>query len=73
MCVQFLNLLALPTIPFSRRSSKNRRKSERKKHSLREGSAFEDVALLDSIREIVGTVDKLQGELSMEAPQSSLV
>ena len=30
---------------------------------MREGSAFEDVALLESIREIVGTVDRLQGEL----------
>ena len=43
------------------RSSKNRRKAERKKHSLREGSAYEDVALLEALRETVGTVDKMQG------------
>lgn len=43
------------------RSSKNRRKAERKKHSLREGSAYEDVALLEALGETVGTVDKIQG------------
>lgn len=43
------------------RSSKNRRKAERKKHSLREGSAYEDIALLEALGETVGTVDKMQG------------
>ena len=43
------------------RSSKNRRKAERKKHSLREGSVYEDVALLEALGETVGTVDKMQG------------
>ncbi|XP_069778820.1 elongator complex protein 1 isoform X2 [Narcine bancroftii] len=43
----------------SARSSKNRRKAERKKHSLKEGSPMEDVALLEALREIICTVDKL--------------
>lgn len=43
------------------RSSKNRRKAERKKHSLREGSAYEDIALLEALGETVGIVDKMQG------------
>ena len=47
----------------SSRSSKNRRKAERKKHSLREGSTFEDVALVEAVEEIVGTVDKMQDEV----------
>ena len=47
-----------------RRSSKNRRKAERKRHSLREGSAYEDVALLEALGETVGTIDKMQGQLT---------
>lgn len=47
-----------------RRSSKNRRKAERKKHSLREGSASEDVALVEALAEIVNTVDRLQDEVA---------
>ena len=46
-----------------RRSSKNRRKAERKKHSLREGSANEDIALIEALSEIVSTVDRLQDEV----------
>ena len=49
---------------FCRRSTKNRRKAERKKHSLREGSANEDVALMEAIGEIVSTVDRLQDEVT---------
>ena len=47
-----------------RRSSKNRRKAERKKHSLREGSAHEDVALLEALADIVSAVDSQQDEVS---------
>ncbi|KAM6473113.1 elongator complex protein 1 [Liasis olivaceus] len=47
----------------SARSSKNRRKAERKKHSLKEGSPLEDVALLEVLGEIVRSTDNLKGEL----------
>ncbi|MGH0185071.1 UNVERIFIED_CONTAM: hypothetical protein FKN15_017433, partial [Acipenser sinensis] len=47
----------------SARSSKNRRKAERKKHSLKEGSPLEDVALLQALGEIVRSVNKLTGEV----------
>ena len=47
-----------------RRSTKNRRKAERKKHSLREGSANEDIALMEALGEIVMTVDRLQDEVA---------
>ncbi|XP_066469477.1 elongator complex protein 1 [Tiliqua scincoides] len=47
----------------SARSSKNRRKAERKKHSLKEGSPLEDIALLEVLGEIVRSVDSLKGEL----------
>ena len=48
---------------FSRRSSKSRRKADRKKHSLREGSAHEDLALVEALSETVVTVDRLQDEI----------
>lgn len=44
-----------------RRTSKNRRKAERKKHSLKEGSPLEDVALLYALTEIIHAVEKLRG------------
>ncbi|XP_053318021.1 elongator complex protein 1 [Spea bombifrons] len=47
----------------SSRSSKNRRKAERKKHSLKEGSPLEDVALLEALGETIRTVDKLKSEV----------
>uniref|UniRef100_A0A8C5AWV3 Elongator complex protein 1 n=1 Tax=Gadus morhua TaxID=8049 RepID=A0A8C5AWV3_GADMO len=47
----------------SSRSSKNRRKAERKKWSLKEGSPLEDVALLHALADIIGTVDKIRGGL----------
>ncbi|XP_062985125.1 elongator complex protein 1 [Elgaria multicarinata webbii] len=47
----------------SARSSKNRRKAERKKHSLKEGSPLEDVALLEVLGEIVRSIDSLKGEV----------
>uniref|UniRef100_A0A4W3IAW3 Elongator complex protein 1 n=1 Tax=Callorhinchus milii TaxID=7868 RepID=A0A4W3IAW3_CALMI len=47
----------------SARSSKNRRKAERKRHSLKEGSPLEDVALVEALAEIIRTVDELTGEV----------
>ncbi|XP_048449501.1 elongator complex protein 1-like [Rhincodon typus] len=47
----------------SARSSKNRRKAERKRYSLKEGSPLEDVALLEALGEIISTLDKLTGEV----------
>ncbi|KAJ8262094.1 hypothetical protein GJAV_G00162110 [Gymnothorax javanicus] len=46
----------------SSRSSKNRRKAERKKHSLKEGSPLEDVALLHALAEIIHQIDGLREE-----------
>lgn len=47
----------------SARSSKNRRKAERKKHSLKEGSPLEDLALLEALSEIVQSTEKLKEEV----------
>uniref|UniRef100_A0A8C6NK76 Elongator complex protein 1 n=1 Tax=Nothobranchius furzeri TaxID=105023 RepID=A0A8C6NK76_NOTFU len=47
----------------SSRSSKNRRKAERKKLSLKEGSPMEDKALMHVIGEIITTVDKMREEI----------
>ncbi|XP_047675871.1 elongator complex protein 1 [Tachysurus fulvidraco] len=47
----------------SSRSSKNRRKAEGKKHSLKEGSPFEDIALLHAIIQIIHVVDKMREEI----------
>ncbi|KAM3939198.1 elongator complex protein 1 [Leptodactylus fuscus] len=47
----------------SSRSSKNRRKAERKKYSLKEGSPLEDLALLEALGEIVRTVDNVRSEV----------
>lgn len=44
-----------------RRSSKNRRKAERKRYSLKEGSPFEDIALLEVLRESVRAVETVKG------------
>ena len=49
----------------NRRSSKNRRKAERKKHSLKEGSPLEDVALLEALSEVVQGTEKLKGIFSI--------
>ncbi|XP_051785859.1 elongator complex protein 1 [Erpetoichthys calabaricus] len=48
----------------SARSSKNRRKAERKKYSLKEGSPLEDLALLQALGEIIQAIGKLSGEVS---------
>ncbi|XP_036431639.1 elongator complex protein 1 [Colossoma macropomum] len=47
----------------SARSSKNRRKAEGKKHSLKEGSPFEDIALLHALIQIIHVVDKMREEI----------
>ncbi|XP_025054852.1 elongator complex protein 1 isoform X1 [Alligator sinensis] len=44
-------------------SSKNRRKAERKRHSLKEGSPLEDIALLEALGDIVRATDALKGEV----------
>ncbi|TKS72786.1 Elongator complex protein 1 [Collichthys lucidus] len=47
----------------SSRSSKNRRKAERKKLSLKEGSPLEDKALMYALGEIITAVDKMREEV----------
>lgn len=47
----------------SARSSKNRRKAERKKHSLKEGGPLEDLALLEALKEVVQSIEKLKDEV----------
>uniref|UniRef100_A0A672QRD3 Elongator complex protein 1 n=1 Tax=Sinocyclocheilus grahami TaxID=75366 RepID=A0A672QRD3_SINGR len=55
----------------SSRSSKNRRKAEGKKHSLKEGSPFEDIALLNALTQIIIIVDKTRGELRTQQKHTS--
>lgn len=43
------------------KSAKNRRKAERKKHSLKEGSQYEDIALVEAIKDIITQANNLQG------------
>ncbi|NXN94720.1 ELP1 protein, partial [Rhinopomastus cyanomelas] len=47
----------------SARSSKNRRKAERKRYSLKEGSPFEDLALLEVLGENVRAVESVKGDI----------
>ncbi|XP_037228727.1 elongator complex protein 1 isoform X2 [Falco rusticolus] len=47
----------------SARSSKNRRKAERKRYSLKEGSPFEDTALLEVLGENVRAVETVKGDI----------
>lgn len=47
----------------SARSSKNRRKAERKKHSLKEGNPLEELALLEALNEVVQGIEKLKDEI----------
>lgn len=54
-------ILLLLHVCVCRRSSKNRRKAERKKLSLKEGSPMEDRALMYALGEIITTVDKMRG------------
>lgn len=65
------NLFSTRRVPFStslisnRRSSKNRRKAERKKHSLKEGSPLEDLALMEALKEVAQGTEKLKGMFSV--------
>ena len=43
------------------KSAKNRRKADRKKHSLKEGSQYEDIALMEAIQDIVNHANTIQG------------
>ena len=43
------------------KSVKNRRKASHRKWSLRAGSFHEDLALMEAITDVCGTVDSLQG------------
>ncbi|XP_043371415.1 elongator complex protein 1 isoform X2 [Dermochelys coriacea] len=47
----------------SARSSKNRRKAERKWHSLKEGSPLEDLALLEALGENIRTTENMKGDV----------
>ncbi|XP_030327209.1 elongator complex protein 1 isoform X3 [Strigops habroptila] len=47
----------------SARSSKNRRKAERKRYSLKEGSPFEDIALLEVLGESIRAVETVKGDI----------
>ncbi|NXY82248.1 ELP1 protein, partial [Alcedo cyanopectus] len=47
----------------SARSSKNRRKAERKRYSLKEGSPFEDRALLEALGENIRAVETVMGDI----------
>ena len=49
------------------KTGKSRRKAERKKHSLREGSEHEDIALLEALRDIVVNANNTQGEIFNES------
>ena len=44
-----------------RRSNRNRRKAEHKKWSLKEGSPFEDCALIEAIARIITATDCMRG------------
>jgi len=45
-----------------RRTSKNRKKAEKKRWSLKEGSAFEDLALVDALAKIMKQVEETRGK-----------
>ena len=45
------------------KSSKNRRKNEKKKYSTREGSTFEDLGLITSLHEQITIIHGLTGEI----------
>lgn len=47
---------------FHSRSSKNRRKAEHKKWKLKEGSQYEDLALIAALSRLIRTVDDLRGQ-----------
>lgn len=43
-------------------SKKNRRKAEKKKYNLKEGSVYEDIALMTALADIVTNVDNMQSQ-----------
>lgn len=45
-----------------RRTSKSRKKKEKKLYSLKEGSRFEDVALLHALKSAIVAVDNMSGK-----------
>ena len=52
---------------FHSRSSKNRRKAEHKKWKLKEGSQYEDIALIAALSRLIRTVDDLRGQFLGQA------
>lgn len=58
----------IPRDLWTRKSSKNRRKADRKKRRLREGSSHEEEALVEALKEIVCTVDGLQEDVAHLLP-----
>lgn len=60
--------MILCTIPDHRRTSKSRRKADRKKLSLREGSTYEGEALVEALKDIVSTVDSMQDDVGHLLP-----
>ena len=59
------SLLKLPVF-CDRRSSKNRRKAASKIYSLKEGSRFEDFALMKALSDIIQSVNKSTGMHSLQ-------
>lgn len=55
------NLLKIRTFVCCRKSRKNRKKSQRKKVSLKQGSENENIALMEALAEIISFVDKMPG------------
>ena len=65
-----IGLWAICTIrmfAFHRRTSKNQRKAQRKKWSLKEGSKHEDLALLDEMKKLITRIDSMRGNLAHSA------
>ena len=65
-----IGLWAICTIrmfAFHRRTSKNQRKAQRKKWSLKEGSKHEDLALLDELKKLITRIDSMRGNLAYSA------
>ena len=65
------SLLKLSVV-YHRRSSKNRRKAASKIYSLKEGSRFEDFALMKALSDIIQSVNKSTGMNSLQLLPFSL-
>ena len=46
---------------YHNKTAKSRKKAERKKHSLKESSAHEDIALMEALKEITESTNNIQG------------